>query len=119
MAVVEVKGLDADGDALAAPVTWPEDAPPPVIHMAPQGAATTPSVRAIGWLARLKPLGRHAYEGRVMRLIGARPREILGVYERVGQDGRIRPTTAATGPNTPSPRPTPPKPGPASWCWPR
>ena len=92
VAVVEVRGLDADGDVLAQPLAWPGDTPAPVIYMAPQRRghhALGPGDRV---LARLKPIGRHAYEGRVMRLLGAPPREVLGVFERAGRDGRIRPT---------------------------
>ena len=91
MTVVEVVGTDADGDAIARPVTWDKaNGPPPAIFMAPERRglpALAPGERV---LARLRHLGGTKYEGRTFKRLAneARPARLLGVFE----EGRIIPT---------------------------
>ena len=91
VAVVEVTGVDVDGEVLARPLARPEDEEPPVIHMAaPRRGhpALGPGDRV---LARLTHLGGNAYQGRTMRRLAATPSVVLGIYDEVGGEGRIRP----------------------------
>ncbi len=86
--VVRITGTDPDGDAIARPVEWREDGPPPIIYMAavPRGRpALAPGERV---LARLKPIGQGKYEGRTLKRLSEAPGRILGVYT----NGRIQPT---------------------------
>ena len=86
--VVRITGTDPDGDAIARPVEWREDGPPPIIYMEaePRGRpALAPGERV---LARLKPIGQGKYEGRTLKRLSEAPGRILGVYT----NGRIQPT---------------------------
>ncbi len=97
VAVVEITGTDTDGEVLARPLAWEDDAPPPVIYMAPEKRgrpALGPGDRVLARLARVCDAvsGGVAYEGRTMRRIDARPSHVLGVYEAGDGRGRLRST---------------------------
>jgi len=86
--VVQVTGTDPDGDAIARPMAWQGDGPPPVIFMAPEPRgrpALAPGERVV---ARLRPIGGGKYEGRTLKRLTDEPGRILGVYKA----GRIIPT---------------------------
>jgi ribonuclease R len=90
--VIQVTGTDPDGDAVARPVSWDGDGPPPLILMAPEQhgrPALAPGERV---LARLKPIERGRYEGRTMKRLSDAPGRILGVFKPGRPDGRIIPT---------------------------
>ncbi len=92
VATVLVTGIDPDGDALARPVTWDEEGPPPLVLMAPEPrghAALAPGQRV---LARLRPAGPGRYEGRTVRRLPESPGRILGVFRSAPAGGRIEPT---------------------------
>jgi ribonuclease R len=87
VSVIEVAGLDEDGEPLARPVEWRADVEPPVIRLVVDRAARAPG-RGDRMLARLRKLADGSYEARVVRRLPPRPREVLGVYKA----GRIQPT---------------------------
>ncbi len=92
--VVQVTGTDPDGDALARPVGWEGDGPPPLVFMAaePRGRpALAPGERV---LARLREIGPGKYEGRTLKRLTDAPGRVLGVFQpnRSGGGGRIEPT---------------------------
>ncbi len=85
-AVVQVTGIDGDGDALARPVGWTGTGPPPLVVMHPElrgRAALAPGQRV---LARLKPIGQGRYQGRTIRRLDSRPGRVLGVYRPLPPD---------------------------------
>ena len=91
--VVEVTGTDDDGEVLARPVAWERDAPPPVIIMAPEKrgrSALGPGDRV---LARLSRGAGGIYEGRTIRRLPDAPATVLGLFDVVAGEGRLRPTT--------------------------
>ncbi|MCC6719016.1 MAG: ribonuclease R [Acetobacteraceae bacterium] len=92
--VIQVTGTDPDGDAIARPVEWRGEGPPPMILMAPEPRgrpALAPGERV---LARLKPIARGRYEGRTMKRLATAPSRILGVFRAgsAGTEARIIPT---------------------------
>lgn len=92
VAMLIVSALDEDGELLARPAKWDEDAEPPAIYMAPQKRgqeALTPGDRV---LARLAPASEGTYTATPIRRIGSGPTRILGVFEASGGGGRIRST---------------------------
>ncbi|MSP68554.1 MAG: ribonuclease R [Alphaproteobacteria bacterium] len=92
VAVVEIAAVDLDGELYAHPLKWEGDGPPPRILMVPEAtgqAAPGPGERM---LVRLHRLDSGLYEGRVIRRIDVRPKAVLGIFQRVGGDGRIVPT---------------------------
>jgi len=91
-AVVEVTGIDRDGEALARPVAWEGTGRPPIIFMAAEArgqAALAPGARV---LARLRKVGPDKYEGRTLKRLSERMGSIIGVFRAEGAGGRIEPT---------------------------
>ncbi len=95
--VVRVTGTDPDGDAVARPVDWTGQGPPPIVLMRPErrdSPALAPGERV---LARLSPIGGGKYEGRTIRRLSDEPGRILGVFRpappaRPEAGGRLSPT---------------------------
>ena len=91
-AVVEVTGIDRDGEALARPVVWDGPGRPPIIFMRAEAKgqpALAPGARV---LARLKPIGTDKYEGRTLKRLTERTGSIVGVFHAHPKGGRIEPT---------------------------
>ena len=91
VAVIQVDRIDKDGEAIARPVSWQEDTPPPVIYVLQPGRTQAPGVgdRLLARLARQKD---GTYEARVIRRLEVSAGPTLGVYTKVGKDGRVQPT---------------------------
>lgn len=93
IAVIEISGIDRDGEVHARPVEWEADAPPPAIHVRyarKRGYAPGKGERV---LARLRREGDGAYSAEVLRAIENAPARVIGVFERQGDgSGRVRPT---------------------------
>jgi ribonuclease R len=90
--VVEITGIDPDGELLARPVNWPgTTTPAPRIVMAPErrGPASAVGDRV---LARLTRLDDGSYEGHTVRRLSERADRVLGVYEVTEKGGFVRPT---------------------------
>ncbi len=102
VSVVEVTGLDMDGEVLAKPVPWDFPPPVPVIYMAPEKRGHP----ALGFgdrvLARLTPTERTSaeeapvYEGKTIRRLTTSPSKVMGMLEDVGGRFRLRPTDRRT-----------------------
>ena len=90
--IVQITGTDPDGDAIARPVAWEGDGPPPMVLMAPERRgepALAPGERV---LAKLRPLPNGKYEGRTLKRLTDAPGRVLGVFRATAQGGRIQPT---------------------------
>ena len=90
--IVQITGTDPDGDAIARPVEWGGDGPPPMILMAPErrdAPALAPGERV---LAKLRPIGGGKYEGRTLKRLTDAPGRVLGVFRATPYGGRIQPT---------------------------
>jgi ribonuclease R len=78
--IVQITGTDPDGDAIARPVEWTGDGPPPMVlmHAEPRGqAALAPGQRV---LARLRPVAHGKYEGRTLKRLTDAPGRVLGLF---------------------------------------
>ncbi len=96
--VLEITGIDPDGEVLAKPAVWHQDAAPPRIYVSPdrRKGAAGPGDRV---LARLRRVAEGVYEASTMRVLAGVPKRIIGVYQRDdrnsrggGRGGRLRPT---------------------------
>jgi ribonuclease R len=90
VAVIEITGVDTDGETAARTFGWTDD-PPPLVYVAPEKrsrAAYAPGERV---LARLQQTPSGAYEARVIRRLAAAPDRTLGVVTVVGESTRIVP----------------------------
>ncbi len=90
VAVIEITGIDTDGETTARPFNW-AGGPPPLICVMPEKRSR--SAYAVGErvLARLRASPSGAYEARVIRRLTAAPDRTLGVVTRVGEGTRIVP----------------------------
>ena len=90
--VVRITGTDPDGDAIARPLNWQGDGPPPLILMAAEARgrpALAPGERVI---AKLKPIGGGKYEGRTIKRLTDAPGRIVGVFRAGTPTARVIPT---------------------------
>ncbi len=101
--VLDIFDQDVDGDLLAKPVQWDEEAPPPKIVLAPgggpgpkkrgrQASGPTPGI-GNRVLARLTWAEDDALEARVIKVLGQSAHRVLGIY-RAGPkkgEGRVQP----------------------------
>ena len=91
-AMVQITGIDRDGEALARPVNWTGQGRPPIIFMHAEArgqAALAPGARV---LARLRKIGPDKYEGRTLQRLQEKTGSIVGVFRAEGAGGRIEPT---------------------------
>ncbi len=92
VAVIEVTGTDSDGEVLGRPASWHGKGPAPRIYLAPERRgrpALGPGDRV---LARLSQVEEDVFEARTIRVLAAAPRSVLGIFSRIGQEGRIAST---------------------------
>ena len=96
IAILEITGVDADGELLAAPRDWDSNGVPPAIYVMPpkDGAALAAGAHV---LARLERRG-NGYEARVVRRLEgeAGPDHILGVLRGTEQGFRVMPVDRKT-----------------------
>jgi ribonuclease R len=92
--VLEVTRLDAAGDLTAKPRSWPEDRPAPKIYLEAdsRGRRPGPAARPGDYvLARLLPAGDGTYRGRIIRRLPHAPQHLIGLFERTGKGGILKP----------------------------
>lgn len=91
--VLEITGLDDDGEVLARPNIWKEDFEPPVIYVKTMHRGG-PSAPGIGdkILAKLRYTGKNTYDASIMRVLGSGPQRVLGLYRPNEREGRVVPT---------------------------
>lgn len=105
--VVEVTGIDSDGETLARPLNWPGQQDgfeaPKVVLVPERGFRTvhrgaSPEAPGVGerCLVRLARIGAEEYEGRVMKRLRGKPQQVLGVLSSPPERGnflfRLSPT---------------------------
>jgi ribonuclease R len=92
VAVLEIVGPDGDGDLIARPLANKDDSDSPIVRMKPEGrgrSALGPGDRV---LARLSHRGGKYYDGQTIRQVGAAPKTVLGIFDIVKGQARVRPT---------------------------
>jgi len=92
VAVLEVSGIDEDGELLARPAVWDEDTAPPTIYLAPEKRSRAALAVGDRVLAKLRRNEDGAYEAQPIRKIAKLPNRVLGLYEIGDEGGRLRPT---------------------------
>ena len=92
VAVIEVSGIDEDGELLARPAVWNDEQPAPTIYMAPEKRSRAALAVGDRVLARLRRTDTQTYEAQPIRRIAKLPRRVLGIYELGERGGRLRPT---------------------------
>jgi ribonuclease R len=90
VAVLEVIGIDPDGELIARPQEDPERAPIVLLHDATRGRAPGIGDRV---LARISKRGGEA-QGQIIRILPRSPARVIGTVERAGGRFAIRPVGA-------------------------
>ena len=90
--VLQVIGPDADGDLMARPDVWEGDDAPPKIYIISNKSHVNVPKLGERLLARLAPTGDGTFEARPIRSIAEAPKQVLGIFESIGGQGRVRPT---------------------------
>jgi len=91
--VIEISGVDRDGEVYARPAEWEAETPPPKIlvqYARKRGYAPGKGERV---LARLRRESEGVYSAEVLRAVESAAAQVIGVFERQGDgSGRVRPT---------------------------
>ncbi len=98
VSVLQILDVTPDGDLMARPLEWHGEGDEPAILMIPR--ASDPALGAGDRvLARLAEVSgeTHAYEGRLIRRVGANPHRVLGVFRTRSEGGRIVPIDKGDG----------------------
>ena len=87
--VVEITGIDLDGEMLGRPAGFKGE-PPAIVVVAERGSPAL----GVGERAavRFSRIGPRAYEARIIRALGGAPNRVLGIYRLTPEGGRIEPT---------------------------
>lgn len=87
--VIEVTGRNKDGEITARPSNWRGAGDPPQIYVTfRKGETAKPGERI---LAKMEKQEDGTYTASVMRRLQDSQDQILGVYQKVGHDGRVQP----------------------------
>ncbi len=92
VSVLEVLAPDDDGDIFAHPLEWHGEGAAPRILL--NLSSSDPAVgKGSRILARLTEVNNndHMYQGRIIRVLGATPISVMGIYRKMAEGGRITP----------------------------
>jgi len=90
VAVLRIVAIDGEGEAIAQPIRWEEDAPPPRITMAAEDRGKGALAVGDRVLARLQENEDGSWTGRTMRRLESQADlRVVGVFRR-GRDGQAR-----------------------------
>ncbi len=90
VSVLEITGVDLDGEVMAKPVKWESRATPPKIYVQPDDKAGSAPGIGERILARLSET-EDGFNAKIIRRISAAPADILGIVIEVDGERRIRP----------------------------
>ncbi|MBC6441431.1 MAG: ribonuclease R [Rhodospirillales bacterium] len=92
--IVKIVAIDDDGIAIAEPLLWHGDGPPPKIPLKPLTGRKPHPAPGLSQCAmvQLRHLANGGYEGRVRRLIAPDAQQVVGVFKRTPTGDRIQPT---------------------------
>jgi ribonuclease R len=88
--VIEIAGVDTDGEVTARPHGW-SGGVPPAIYVAPDRHGRSAFAAGDRALARLRQVGANAYEARIIRRLTSPPPRALGIFTMVAGAPRIAP----------------------------
>jgi ribonuclease R len=89
--IIDVVGIDADGELICHPARMEGKGPPPVIHLNAGRRGRPASAKGDRILARLKRISDGVYEADPIRVLGRNSDTIMGVYEVHDGSGVLSP----------------------------
>lgn len=90
VSVLEITGVDLDGEVMAKPVKWESRATPPKIYVQPDDKGGSAPGIGERVLARLSET-EDGFDAKIIRRISAAPADVLGIVIEVDGERRIRP----------------------------
>ena len=87
--IVEITGIDLDGEMQGRPIGL--RGPAPTITVVPERGAPALGVGERA-MARFSRTGHNRYEARILRAVGGAPDRLVGIYRVTPDGGRIEPT---------------------------
>jgi ribonuclease R len=92
VAVIEVTGIDHNGDAYGVPVEWQGETPPTLLVEAQGAKAPAVGDRVLGNIEHMAGPGPYAHKAKVMRVLSDRTGRVLAVFRVVkGEGARLVP----------------------------
>ena len=91
VAVIQVDRIDIDGEVICRPVKETSEKPP-IIYLKPGAHSGSAPGEGDRLLARLNRIGDNVYDAQIIRMIGAGPARLIGVFEPTAEGGIVRPT---------------------------
>ncbi len=90
--VVEITGLDDNGDAFGQPVEWHDDKPPKLLVEVLTGKAPGVGDRVLAKIEYLSGKGPYSHKAKVMRVLSDRTGRVLAVFRVIkGEGARLVP----------------------------
>ncbi|HEU0072290.1 MAG TPA: ribonuclease R [Alphaproteobacteria bacterium] len=90
--VIEISGIDPDGELMARPTAWADNAPLPRILVVPPRDGLPPLIDGNRVLAKIAPDPEGGYVANVIKRLDDAPAEMIGVFAIVRGQGRVQPT---------------------------
>jgi ribonuclease R len=90
--VVEVAGLDADGEVFGFPVEWSDDKPPKILIEGTSGKVPAVGDRVLAKIEAMPGKGPYSHRAKVMRVLSDRAGRVLAIFRLVkGEGARLVP----------------------------
>ncbi len=90
--IVEITGLDNDGELLARPIVWDKDYEPPLIFISDKKRVEGNLAKGDQALVKLTKLPDNIYKARILRALEDNPNQVIGVFKYHNGNGSVRPT---------------------------
>ncbi len=90
--LVEIVGLDADGEMIAKPLHWHGKGAPPKIYVAAPSRTENALNAGDQILVKLKRLSKDEYEARILKTLDEAAGKIIGVFKPYKDGGYVYPT---------------------------
>jgi len=92
VAVVDITGIDTDGELVGQPAAWQEEGQAPRVYIAAGRPGTPALAPGTKVLARVRRLSAHEWEAHVMRVLAAPPERFLAALAVENGHPVLRPT---------------------------
>ena len=90
--IIEVVGIDGNGEAYGQPVEWQDDKPPQILIDAQSAKAPAVGDRVLAKIEQLSGNGPYAHKAKVMRVLSDRAGRVLAVFRLIkGENARLVP----------------------------
>lgn len=90
--LVEIIGLDNDGELLAKPVKWDKKSEPPTIFVTTKRHSDAKLAKGDQALVKLKKTFDNAYDAKIIRTLEDNANQVIGVFKYTNKSSYVHPT---------------------------